>query len=589
LSYRIVLKDAFKGYTLDQDKVLSPEETVRRFRERLRDVDMDILEETVRIDNGRLDIPIYFSVCGRDAEEMIGTRKQMGKGGTPAQSEASAVMELAERFSFFSFSKDPGNFIVEEYRNLKEGAIPFESIARSVHDDTPDLDRSREVFSRIPLKWTAGFNMTRGEEVLIPFDWFFAINEFNGPSAGNCVEEAISQGVCEVVERHVSSIVSRERLRTPGIDLSTLSDPLLKEMLGKYRKAGIRLFASDFSLDMGIPSVGVLAYDPVTFPEKSEIVWTAGTTPDPQKALSRALTEVAQLAGDFNSSSNYVASGLPKFQDLSEADFVIHREKEVDISTLPDLSNHNIRVEVENCISALARKDMEVMVIDVTHPRLKIPAFYTIIPGAHFRERAVGTSVGMFCAKLMAERGDPRWALAELEKMDRLLPGKYYVKFFMGLSHLSLNQHSKAIYHLEEALNLGPKEEDIPAIYSYMGVCLKEQGRYADALRVLRKGEEHDRERTDIHNLMGFCYFKLREYERAIESFRKVLAIDPGSAIDYANIASNYREMGNIKEAVRHYRLALELDDTIEFAKENLKKLEGSRGSPGPDWGKRVA
>ena len=35
----------------------------------------------------------------------------MGKGGTPDQSEASAVMELAERFSFFSFVKNEDNSI----------------------------------------------------------------------------------------------------------------------------------------------------------------------------------------------------------------------------------------------------------------------------------------------------------------------------------------------------------------------------------------------------------------------------------------------------------------------------------------------
>ena len=95
MSYRIILKDVYKGYTLDLDKMVTPQETIRRFREKLKTMDLDILEETVRIDNGHLDIPVYFSVCGRDAEAIIGTKKQMGKGGTPQQAEASAVMELA--------------------------------------------------------------------------------------------------------------------------------------------------------------------------------------------------------------------------------------------------------------------------------------------------------------------------------------------------------------------------------------------------------------------------------------------------------------------------------------------------------------
>ena len=130
MNYKVILRDAFKRYTVDQDKIVSPEQTVLRFKEKLKQVDLDILEKTLRIDNGRLNIPVYFSVCGKDAEEIIGTKKQMGKGGTPHQSEASAVMELAERFSFFSFCKNPKHFFVEQYRNLKEPALSFDSIAQ---------------------------------------------------------------------------------------------------------------------------------------------------------------------------------------------------------------------------------------------------------------------------------------------------------------------------------------------------------------------------------------------------------------------------------------------------------------------------
>ncbi|MBW1676410.1 MAG: YcaO-like family protein [Deltaproteobacteria bacterium] len=571
---KVILKDAFKRFTLDQDKVLTPEETVRRFKERLKDVNLDILERTTRIDNGRLDIPVYFSICGRDAHEIIGTKKQMGKGGTPQQSEASAVMELAERFSFFSFYKNPENFFVEEYRNLRNHTIPFELIALSVHDDSDDLGKARKIFSRLPLKWTRAYNITRQEEVLVPFNWFFAINEYNGPSAGNCAEEALCQGICEVVERHVSSIVSRNKLRMPAININSITDSLVLEMIGKYEKAGIRLFVSDFSLDTGIPSVGVLAYDPSTFPERSEIVWTVGTTPNPQKALNRALTEVAQLAGDFDTSSNYVASGLPKLKTLDEADFIIHPHSNRDITGLPDISNDNIRVEVENCISALSRIGMDVIVVNVTHPKLEIPAFYTIIPGAHFRERATGTSVGMFSAKLIAESDDPEWAIAELHKVDALMPEKYYVKFFLGSCHVSINELSKALKYFDEALALDPKEEDAASIYSHMGLCLKELSQYQQAITFLKKAEDHDNERTDIYNLMGFCYFKLKKYEKAIQCFRQVLHLDPSSAIDYANIASNYRDMGKKELAVRYYQFALELDPTIEFARDSLLRLQ---------------
>jgi ribosomal protein S12 methylthiotransferase accessory factor len=180
----------------------------------------------------------------------------------------------------------------------------------------------------------------------------------------------------------------------------------------------------------------------------------------------------------------------------------------------------------------------------------------------------------MFSAKLIAENSEPEWAITQLLKMDELLPGRYYTKFFLGLSHISENKPSKALKYLKKSLELKPEKQDIPTIYSYMGICLKELENYEKAIKILEKAEEYDNERTDIYNLMGFCYFRLKEHEKAIKCFKRVIQLNPASAIDYANIASNYRDMGDTRKAIRYYQLALELDPTIKFAIENLRSLK---------------
>jgi ribosomal protein S12 methylthiotransferase accessory factor len=136
-----------------------------------------------------------------------------------------------------------------------------------------------------------------------------------------------------------------------------------------------------------------------------------------------------------------------------------------------------------------------------------------------------------------------------------------------------LNEPQKALSSFHRALELDPAPEDIPSIYSYMGVCLKELQEYREALKILDKGIAVDPERTDIYNLMGFCHFKLKEHEAAIKCFKNILKLNPSSAIDYANIASNYRDMGNYDKAVSYYKIALELDPSIEFARQNLNNL----------------
>jgi len=571
----LTLTDVYKTSTEDQDKSMPPAETVRRVKEKFSQLELDILAETVRIDNGRLDIPVFFSVCGSDAARLTGTTKQMGKGATPAQAEASAVMELVERFSIYSFAENPENFIVDTYDRVWENALPFELIARSVHDESADRDIAREIFSELPLKWTWGHDLTNNRKMLVPFDWFFAINAFNGTSAGNCAEEALCQGICEIVERHVSARVCRENIQVSGIDPASAAEPVVADLLKKFKQNGISLYLSDFTLDMGIPTIGVLAHDPATHPEKSEIVWTAGTTPNPEKALSRALSETAQLGGDFNTGSNYVASGLPKPATLAEVGFITLPEKYVSLSDLPDVSDNNMKVEIENCISALEKKNMPVITIPTAHPQLSVPAFYTLIPGAHFRERAEATSVAMFCGKLITEKYPPQTAVHRLEWIDNKLPGKYFIKFYMGTCCLELDQPKTALSHFRAALDLEPDPQDIPSIYSYMGLCHKNLGGYQKALEVLHQGIQWDADRTDIYNLMGFCYFKLGEHQKAIGSFEQVIRLNPNSAIDYANIATNYRELGDTEAAISYYQIALSIDPEIGFARENLEKLGG--------------
>lgn len=569
------LRDAFKTETEDQDKILSPAETVRRFRERLEKTGLKILDEAVRIDTGRLDIPVYVSACGEDALAVMPTKKQMGKGANPEQAEASAVMELAERFSLFSFRANAENFKNAAMADLDPAkTMAFEEIAASVHDTSPDLDAARRLFASLPLQWVRGWDLTRERPVWLPFDWFYAINEFNGSSAGNCKEEALCQGICEVVERHVSCLVSRERLAVPGIAQNTPDDPVVREMLAKYKGAGVDLWLSDFTLDTGVPTVGVMAWDPSTFPARSEIVWTAGTAPNPQKALSRALTETAQLAGDFNTDANYVASGLPKFKNIAETAFITRPERIVAVQDLPDLSHPNIRVEVERLIAALAERRRNTYIVDITNPRIEVPAFYTVVPGAHFRERAENGSVGMFCARLIADKNPAPLAILELQRMSETLPGKYYVEFQLGAAYLEMGDAETARVHLDKALALDPPEQDAPTILVYLASVFKASERYVDALAVLEKAATIDPERTDLHNLMGFCHFKLKDHETAIRHFQEVLRLDPSSAIDYANIAVNYREMGRTEEAIAFFERALSMDPSIDFARESLKRLK---------------
>ncbi|HYA40690.1 MAG TPA: YcaO-like family protein [Syntrophobacteraceae bacterium] len=576
MTSNVELKDSYKKYSYDQDKTRRPDQTISWVRERLAALDMNLLSKTMRIDTGRLDIPVFISLCGEDATRFTGTKKQMGKGATAQQAEASALMELMERFSFFSFIHQ-FEFPVFRYRDLDDYAVSANDLKKSVYDTETPVELCRQFLDDLPLRWVKARNLSLGREQWAPIDWFYGINEYNGPASGNTLEEAVLQGLCEVVERHVGSIISNDMLVTPEIDVDSLRDPAAIELAGKFHSKGIKLFLRDFSLDTGIPTVGALAYDPSTFPQRSEIVFTAGTTSNPEKSLCRALTEIAQLAGDFQSRTSYRPT-LPKYAGLQEASYLMKSNGKVSIGDLPNHDDGNIRVEIERCIAALAKIGLQVLAVNVTHPQLQVPSVYTIIPGAHFLDHTRNTDFPQHAARTKLRGLAAEDMVPQMERLLSTFGPRYDLTFFLAHSLELEGQAEAALELFMRSLDQSPDPREIGSVHVHIACCLKELERYEEALDALRAAEKANPELKEIYNLRGFCYFKLKKHNESICSFERAIELDPGSAIDYANIGSNLRELGHRHEAIQLYRIALELDPCIDFARTSMEKLEAELG-----------
>ncbi len=269
-----------------------------------------------------------------------------------------------------------------------------------------------------------------------------------------------------------------------------------------------------------------------------------------------------------------MASGLPKFTNIEAARFITHPDTMVSASDLPNLSDDNMKTEVENLINTLDKRGYHVISLSTMHKRLEIPAFYSIIPGAHFRERADAASVGMFAARLITENFDPVTALDKLEALEQALPGKYYTSFYKGLMYNAIFEQESALEQFETALDRGPARLNLPDICSHMAALLKDLGQHEKALEICTKGLGVDDQRPDIFNTAGACCFMMKQFEPAITYFEKALAVDPTLAINFANIGSCYRELGDTSVAITYYEMALDVDPTIEFARDNIKKLK---------------
>jgi hypothetical protein len=84
----------------------------------------------------------------------------------------------------------------------------------------------------------------------------------NGHVAGNCLEEAILQGLLELVERDAVGIWWYNRVPRPEVALETFEQPYFLELAAHYRDLGYRLWVLDATNDIGIPVFVALAHSP---------------------------------------------------------------------------------------------------------------------------------------------------------------------------------------------------------------------------------------------------------------------------------------------------------------------------------------
>ena len=555
------------------DKCRTPEETIAWVEERLATSGLKVFRELKRIDKGRLGIPVYISLYDLEGQLVTGNYKQMGKGATDILSRASALMELVERFSLFSYVKKMKD---EPPRPLSRvpGALSPAELLESLDDpegDTRIRSYVERLLPEVPFQFTPALFVAEGEERALPFFWFWILYEYNGSAAGNTYAEAAVQATCELIERHVSALSHRLRAPMPKIRRESITgegDRLCR----CYERLGIRLWIRDMTYGMPAPTVAAMALDPSTYPHRSEIVYASGTGTTPERALIRTLTEIAQLAGDFDTEGKYLESALPKFGDLTEASYVVEEAGEVDLAELPDISAPDHREELRRLAEELRERGYHLYLVDIAHPRLGLPAVYAVIPGALFRERT-RISPLYHLVRVAALHLPREVALPLLKRLVEEAPPRYYTWAYLGRLLSEEGDFEGAVSALRRALDLSPEPADRPAVYAHLAEALLRAGKPSEALRAAEEGLSWE-EFPELWNLAGRARFRLGEYEEALTAFFRAVELNPGSAVDLANIGWCLKEMGLREEARGFFENALALDPTLRIAREGLRWCE---------------
>ena len=345
-----------------------------------------------------------YMVCpvGDSSPDPVFDKGCAGKGRTADQAKTSALCEALERFcgvyqgdeavvrgsrrdlgAAALRTNDLYDFSEAQYESRpRAGDIPYDArtwVPRPAEDATV-------------LDWVVGWSLTSDERRYVPLAYCYAetppeagVEYFrpsgNGVAAGNCVEEAILQGLLELVERDAAAIWWYNRIVRREVALESFGDPYFDALVVDYGRLGWSTWVLDLTHDLRIPACVALAHQP----QQDRFAIGFGCHVEPRLAVQRALTELNQL---FDPSGNRRAPW--------DADRLASREFLTPSPSAPrtmagDMPRHrgaDLREDIAYCRSRIEQAGMDVVVVDKSRPDIDLAVVQVIVPGLrHFWPR----------------------------------------------------------------------------------------------------------------------------------------------------------------------------------------------------------
>jgi ribosomal protein S12 methylthiotransferase accessory factor len=325
-----------------------------------------------------------------------------GKGRSADQARVSALCEALERYS--------GVYQGDEARVRASqdelGAVALtlgellnfsEAQYRTRAQHTPretDLRRSvpEPLDAGTPIDWTPAWSLGKRERRYVPLAYCYAEapaesgTAFSGPcsngvAAGTCLEEAVLQGLLELVERDAAAVWWYNRLARPAIDLDSFADPYFSALRADYARLGWTVWVLDLTHDLGIATCVALAHEPGA----DRFAIGFGCHLEPRLAVQRALTELNQL---FDPTGTRRAPWeLDRLPDRA----FLFPQRDIPLVAalrLPRIHGADLRADIEQCRTRLAEAGLDLVVVDKTRPDIGLHVAQVIVPGLrHFWPR----------------------------------------------------------------------------------------------------------------------------------------------------------------------------------------------------------
>ncbi len=169
--------------------------------------------------------------------------------------------------------------------------------------------------------------------------------------------------------------------------------------------------------------------------------------------------------------------------------------------------------------------------------------------------------------------GDNQRAVEELTRAAQIAPDFVDAWVQLGNLYSILLNHAESDAAYERALELAPENALINNNYAY---ALSERGvQLEHAQRMAESALAGDPDNASYLDTMGWIYFQLGQYERALTYIRRSVDIDPTSATVYEHLGDCYAKLGETDKARDSWLRALELEPDRDSTMERLGRGGG--------------
>lgn len=387
-------------------KEVEPEETVKRLKKILKEMEIQVEEnwsEKSSVGTYSLRLCIKGTNMG-----------QNGKGMTKEYAMASAYAEFFERLQNgllrfrveeatkelpFINSPDEKHLTIEEL--IQNSNTMLENIAKINEYEYKTKEEKQEYMRKIlnekckvineeDSKSLPYYSVKNRQIEYIPDKLFNYLYGSNGMCAGNSPEEALIEGLSEILERHVAIKILKEKLVLPQIPESYIKNfPKVEKMLERLKQNSNYYYRLvDCSLGGKYPVAGLYILEKNT----GKFGFKLGAHPDYGIAMERCFTEAAQgrdiydyaqtCLFDFYEQSENEDKNLTKFlfSDFAAVPYqIIGEETTYKFTQMPDVSELDNKTILKNLVNTIMKENKDILIRDLSI--LGFPTYSIAIPG----------------------------------------------------------------------------------------------------------------------------------------------------------------------------------------------------------------